>query len=238
MKQTLRILPYLHLHQLQNPILLQHLYLNTLDDYYWSDDFSAQFYAAQARAGFMAVTEVHNGEELLLPELQKSYAVLDFDDLHISKKVQKLLKQNRHKLQIGLILDPVADKIRKYHKRSWLTPKYIQTLKAINSQNLGITAIAISLRYDNKITAGEIGYIIGSTYTSLSGFSSKDPAFRNHGKLQMVLLAKWLQRHRFAFWNLGQPYMPYKFALGAKKYPRGAYLSRWHAAVNQALLAD
>jgi len=235
MKQTIRILPYLDLHQLQNPVLLQYLYQNMIDDYYWSDDFSPRFYAAQARAGFMAVTEVHKGQELLLPELQKSYAVLDFVDLHISKKVRKLIKKNRYTLHAGLVLDPVAQKIREHHLHSWLSPRYLQTLKSLNSSKLGITVIAVSLRHEGIITAGEIGYIIGSTYTSLSGFASREKKYRNSGTLQLVLLAKWLQKNNFAFWNLGQPYMPYKFAIGAKKISRDEFLARWQTAIDKNL---
>jgi Leu/Phe-tRNA-protein transferase len=205
-------------------------------DYYWSRDYSPEFYATFSKAGFIAVTEMHKGEELLLPELQKSYALLDFDDLHIGKKVRKLIRKNEYTLHTGVILDQVYQEIGRYHRGSWLTRKYLDTLKSVNLANLGITAIAVTIRdHQGQTTAGEIGYIIGRTYTSLSGFSSRESRHSSHGTLQLVLLAQWLQRNNFAFWNLGQPYMPYKFALGAKKYPRETFLGRWLKASRQTL---
>jgi len=75
--------------------------------------------------------------------------------------------------------------------------------------------------------AGEIGYIIGSTYTSLSGFSIKEKQYSNWGKLQMVLLSKYLDTNNFSFWNLGHPYMQYKLDMGAKVLSRIEFLERW-----------
>ena len=77
------------------------------------------------------------------------------------------------------------------------------------------------------LIAGEIGYKIGKTYTSLSGFSKKDKKYNNWGKLQMILLAKHLEENSFSFWNLGHPYMQYKFDLGAKLYSREDFLEKW-----------
>jgi hypothetical protein len=53
--------------------------------------------------------------------------------------------------------------------------------------------------------------------------------------VQLIQTARWLQRHGFAFWNLGQPYMPYKFTLGAREYPREVFLRRWDEAIRSHL---
>ncbi len=235
MDQQIRILPHLELSDVLNPYKLNRIYKDFSQDYYWSEDFSPEFYAAQAKAGFMAVTEMHKKHEILLPELQKSYAVLKFENLHISKKVKKLISKDQHTLHVGLILDNAYDGIRAHHKHSWLTPRYLEILKKINDQNIGISVVSVLLKHKGTITAGEIGYIIGSTYTSLTGFSSQEPQYRDNGTLQLVLLAQWLERRGFEFWNLGQPYMPYKFALGAKIYHRDKYLKIWHDAIQKIL---
>ena len=73
----------------------------------------------------------------------------------------------------------------------------------------------------------EVGYIIAKTYTSLSGFSSKDKKYNNYGTLQLVELSKYLEKNNFAFWNLGHPHMEYKKNLGAKVYSRKEFLKRW-----------
>ena len=100
--------------------LHEHIYTDMLKNYYWSDDFSAQYYIAQAKAGFIAVTDYYEEEELLLPEIQFSYALLDFDDLHISTKVKKLLRKRNLHLEIADKLDEVWEGINKLHKNNWL----------------------------------------------------------------------------------------------------------------------
>lgn len=75
-------------------------------------------------------------------------------------------------------------------------------------------------------------YIIGRTYTSLAGFSSREKEYANYGTAQLVLLAQYLEENDFAFLNLGQPYMPYKLDLGAKVYEREEFLELWEDAIN------
>ena len=73
--------------------LVDVIYPHMQKNYYWSDDFSPWYYIAQAKAGFIAVTDTYEDEELLLPEIQFSYALLDFKDLHIRATCKfKILK--------------------------------------------------------------------------------------------------------------------------------------------------
>ncbi len=211
-----------------NPsILLTRIYPDMERNYYWSEDFSAAFYIAQAKAGFIAVTDIYEGRELLLPEIQFSYALLHFENLHISKKVKKLLRKKNLKLQFTSDIHPIAENIRAHHKRCWLTERYEQTLLQTQDIQEDFQILGCYIEEDGEMAAGEIGYIIGNTYTSLSGFSSREKRFKNYGTAQLVLLAHYLQENGFAFWNLGQSYMPYKFALGAKQYERGDFLKLW-----------
>ena len=203
------------------------VYPNMFKNYYWSDDFSAKNYVALAKAGFISVTETYQGEELLIPEIQYKYGLLDFKDLHISKKVQKLLKQKNFLLEISSDLDEVAKAIATLHKNSWLTPKYLTTLKETQKEENSFRVHSVMLKENGETVAGEIGYVIGKTYTSLSGFSKREKCYRDYGTAQLVLLAQYLEKNGFDFWNLGHPYMEYKLALGAKVYDREEFLERW-----------
>ena len=203
------------------------IYSNMIKNYYWSTDFSPAYYIAQAKAGFIAVTDYYEEEELLLPEIQFSYALLDFKDLHISKKVQKLIQKKNLQIEITDDLDNVAEKINLSHKNCWLISRYLNTLKETQGMDENFEIIAVILREKGELIAGELGYIIGKTYTSLSGFSSRKKAYNHYGTAQLVLLAKYLEKEKFDFWNLGQPYMPYKLSLGAKIYDRHSFLKRW-----------
>ena len=88
-----------------------------------------------------------------------------------------------------------------------------------------------------ELVAGEVGYTIGRTYTSLSGFSSRKKEHANTGTLQLVLLAGYLQAEGFLFWNLGHPSMEYKTRLGAEILPRRQFLNRWEEARDETLIA-
>ena len=218
----------LYYRDVTNPsILMQKIYPDMRKNYYWSEDFSPEFYIAQAKAGFIAVTDLFEGKELLLPEIQFSYAVLHFEDIHINRKVKRIIQKHTPKLNITTDFIPIAEKIRSYHKQCWLTPKYIDILKQTQDLNDDFQMIAAYIEENGSVISGEIGYIIGDTYTSLSGFSSREKNYRNYGTLQLVLLAKYLKENSFAFWNLGQSYMPYKFQLGAKQYTRNDFLQLW-----------
>ncbi len=228
MKNVQLGLHYLPYDYLQDPVLIDELiYSNMYKNYYWSDDFSAEYYIAQAKAGFIAVTEYFEEEELLLPEIQFNYAILDFKDLHISKKVKKLLAVKKLELEISQNIDEIAAHINASHKNCWLSPRYLTMLNATQDLNDNFKIISVGIREEGSFIAGEIGYIIGKTYTSLSGFSSRQKRYNNYGTAQLVLLAQYLEKNGFSFWNLGQPYMSYKLALGAKVHDRQLFLKRW-----------
>ena len=211
--------------------LSHYIYPDAYKNYYWSEDFSPEYYIAQAKAGFIAVTDVHEEKELLLPEIQFSYALIDFDALHCSKKVSKLIRKKNLHIEIDSNIEEVAQHINNAYKDNWLSPRYVQTLQATHELDKSFKVITVYIEEAGEMIAGEIGYILGKTYTSLSGFSSKTKPYQNYGTAQLVLLGQYLHAQGFAFWNLGQPYMDYKLALGAKVYEREDFLLRWFDAI-------
>ena len=206
------------------------------NSYYWSDDWSEEFYVELAKAGFISTTYDTKGGLVLLPELQYSYAILNFEDLHISKKVKKIIKKNDYKFYINTQFYEVIDRLSYKHKYNWLKGEYKELLKKLyinNDKRAEFKTISIELtcKESNELIAGEVGYIIGKTYTSLSGFSSRDKRYANYGTLQLVLLSKYLQDNGFKFWNLGHPHMEYKQRLGCKIYSRSKFLELWNKAI-------
>jgi len=225
-------LTYEDLHNLNK---LANIYANYQANYYWSDDFSALYYITQAKAGFIAVSDTIANQELLLPEIQYSYALLDFNDLHIPKRVSKLIKNKNLSIVIDDNFEEIQEYIDIYHKNNWLSHKYVSILRQTQKfQNSNFKAITVYIEYQNEIIAGEIGYIIGATYTSLSGFSDKK--YKGFGTAQLILLAQKLQKNGFEFWNLGHPYMDYKQNLGAKIYQRDKFLKRWYKAIHKNII--
>jgi len=225
-------LPY---HYLQDTSALYAIYTNTQSNYYWSDDFSASYYIAQAKAGFIAVSDTLANKELLLPEIQFAYALLDFKDLHIPSRISKLIRSKNLCITIDDNFEEIQEYLDRYHKNNWLTKKYASIIRQTQEiEQSNFKAITVYIEYQGEIVAGEIGYIIGSTYTSLSGFSDK--IYKGFGTAQMVLLAQKLQDSGFDFWNLGHPYMDYKQNLGAKIYQRDEFLLRWYKSTQKNIL--
>ncbi len=224
---------YLSLEDIKDEnILFNYIYANLDSNYYISDDLSAEFYTLQAVSGFIATSISLENKFYLVPEMQFEYAILDFENLHISKKVKKLLDKNDFAFSINTNISEVIKNIQTHHKTNWLTNEYYEILKNLKDYrhpNINFELLSIELWDKSKtiLIAGEIGYKTGSVYTSLTGFCLKDKKYNNFGKLQMVLLALYLEKNNFSFWNLGHPYMQYKFDLGAISFSREEFLKRW-----------
>lgn len=233
---------YLSYEDVTNDNILQNnIYPNMSNNYYWSDDWSEEFYIALAYSGFISTTYDTKEGLVLLPEMQFDYALLDFEDLHISKKVKKLLNQNSYTFSLNERFDELLEKLDSYHKYNWVKGKYITLLKKLmvyKGKGIDFQLISVELgcKQSKELIAGELGYIIGSTYTSLSGFSSKQKEYNNYGGLQLVLLARYLEKEGFAFWNMGHTHMQYKQKLGAKIYCRKDFLKRWIGARDKKLI--
>jgi len=209
---------------------------NTKINYYWSTDWSEEFYIKLAQRGFISTTYDTLNDFILLPELQFEYALLDFDNLHIGTKVKKLIKKDAFELQIDRNFHAVLEKLQAHHtKDNWLKDEYLQLMYKLyknksKHHNFRLHSIALISKDNGELIAGEIGYTIGETYTSLSGFSSRQKRYNNCGKLQLILLANYLKEKGFAFWNLGHPHMEYKKRLGSRIYTREDFLKRWGQA--------
>lgn len=213
-------------------ILFNYIYPNEKSNYYLSDDFSKDFYIKLAFYGFITTSISFENKFYLLPEIQFEYAILDFENLHISKKIKKLLNQNNFEFSINKDFNLVLENLEKYHKTNWLQNKYKELILSLIDYvhptiDFEIMSVELYDKDTKELIAGEIGYKINSTYTSLTGFSSKEKKYNNWGKLQLVLLAIYLEKKNFSFWNLGHPYMQYKFDLGAMSYSRKEFLKRW-----------
>lgn len=206
------------------------IYPNRQQSYYWSVDFSPHYYIAQAKAGFISVRCDYDEYDILLPNIHDCYAVLDFEDLHISRKVRRLLKKRSLCLEMGADLEEVYAGIAALHEECWLSREYLEMLQATRGLDDDFEVVAVALREGAELIAGEIGYIIGSSYTSLTGFSRRERQYRDCGTAQLVLLAQHLEEQGFTFWNLGDPSLEYKLALGARLVERDQFLGRWFAA--------
>ena len=203
--------------------------------FYWSDDLSSEYFIAMARAGFIAISRGVEEDRILLPEIQYSYALLDFSNLHVSRKVEKLLSRKSLHIELSTDLEPVFRGIEKQHADNWMTRWYQEILLGIDELDESFQVLAVAITEKGQVVAGEISYSIGRVYTSLSGFCSREKQYSNYGTAQLVLLARFLEANQFAFWNLGHPSFSYKIALGAEVLERQDFLARWLPATQGKL---
>jgi Leu/Phe-tRNA-protein transferase len=244
-----QIAPYLTFENIKDIQTLENIiYANYEFHYYWSDDWSPEFYVALAYAGFIS-TSTHDHElgTILLSDLHTAYAVLDWKNLHISKSIKRTVRKNildEEKIYLKINSDTrnITEKIGKAHADiSWLTDKYKRTLNLIDEQsliqfNFKLLAIEMWSEKENQLIAGELGYTIGESYTSLTGFFDREtPRYNNMGKIQLIALAKLLEQAGYKLWNLGQPQLKYKIDLGAKEVERVDFLKRLKKARNNKL---
>ena len=207
--------------------------------HYWSDDWSLEFYRLQAMAGFITTSVEHDElGTVLLPELQSSYAVLDWKNLHVSRSMKRWMRSGKcvdrdYSLRVGHDLSQILAGIERAYGDEWLNRSYAELLQRLSASDAGSTQFEVMTAglvagREERLVAGEVGYRVGKVYTSLSGFfDRRDPSSSNAGKLQLALLADYLMNHGFAFWNLGHPKMQYKTDLGARVVSRGPFLRRW-----------
>lgn len=209
--------------------------------HYWSDCWDVEFYIALAEAGFISTAMPFDDPPfLLLPEMQQSYAVLDWENLRIDRSVARLLEHpvTRASIAFGFTEEvaPVLDHLVAAHECCWIHPPYLDLLNRLAGfahPRFRLRTVEVREHSSGVLVAGELGYTLGATYTSLTGFFRRDERrWNNYGKLQLAMLAGALRDAGYAFWNLGHPGMAYKAALGARVLPRHEFLNRWQVAFN------
>ena len=215
---------------LDEEILLHEIYADLNHDYYWSDDFSPQFYITLAKLGFITVAMEDEEKLILLPQIQTHYALLEHKDLHISHHVKKLLQfPDKYSLTINQHFSEVIEGIKQSYEDCWFHDQYEKLLVSLHEgvfEDFHMMSTELIDTHTNTLICGELGYITNNIYTGLTKFSLKDKEHTNWGTLQRVLLTQHLQKQGVLFSNLGQPKMQYKLDLGAIVYPRKEFLQK------------
>jgi len=197
---------------------------NYSEEYCLAESFETGFIAKLMEAGFLVMSMNLSKDDpfyILLPKLHLVRSALFYENLHIKKSIRKLL--NRYELRADADFDYIIDRCVEKHGDDWLTPPLVDRIKkirrnALENQPFQKTLSPVPYAYpasfalyrDGKFAAGEFGVVCGKVYTSYSGFYDED----NAGTVQLILTARYLQKHGFSFFDLGMP-LDYKADLGA-----------------------
>lgn len=171
----------------------------------------------------------------LLPKLHQERSVIDLNissqnGLHVSKSVRK--KASKFTVKLNTQFSQVVEACHEQHAHCWLYPPLVDAFKFIlarggmnavvgqPSRNARVQLHSVEVFYeDGTLVAGELGYSVGSMFTSLTGFSNMDSA----GSVQLAALGRLLQECGFQWWDLGMD-MEYKERLGAMKMKRQKFV--------------
>ncbi|OKH14662.1 leucyl/phenylalanyl-tRNA--protein transferase [[Limnothrix rosea] IAM M-220] len=185
-------------------------------------DLEPSFVAEACQHGYMPMGEIAQGRPILLIKSHQKRCILDFENLHISRK----LKRYARTLTFYVNRD-FSECLRRikihYHPDTWLIKPLCDALIALHQNPMsGVSFHSIEIYDGDNVVAGEIGYTTGAIYSSLAGFHTQNGS----GSVQLALLGKILDESGFAFWDLGMP-IPYKESLGANIINRDMFLKRW-----------
>jgi Leu/Phe-tRNA-protein transferase len=219
------------------PLYLQRFITPYHGDFCFTRVFHYRLVAQLMSEGFLPIAT----DGVLLPKLHEHRCVVTLpDNLHVSRSVRK--KAKRFHITVNTAFDRVVAGCKKQHgRRCWLYPPLVEAFQNMNQQQPGgVPAVVFdkeglhptgrecpvrlySLEVWNASTGalagGELGYTVGSIYTSLTGFSEEDSA----GSVQLAALGRMLCSLGFTLWDLGME-MEYKNSLGCHLMPRKQFL--------------
>ena len=148
--------------QLNKKFISENIYPNKKLNYYLCNDLSLETYIKLCKFGFISTSIILENNFYLLPEIQFEYAILDFNNLHISKKVKNLIKNSEYEFCINSNFQSVLNEIKKYHKDSWIEENYEKLLINLNSlknnnSNFKLLSIELYDKNNKALVSGEIG---------------------------------------------------------------------------------
>lgn len=172
-------------------------------------------------------------EGVLLPKLhRRRCAIVLPHDLRVSKSARK--KSKRFLLSVNRDFDGVIRGCQEQHSPScWLLPPLVNAFRELHDADF-TDAVMVSKggrkcpvrmysievwNQEGVLVAGELGYSVGSIYTSLTGFCKE----KNAGAVQLLALGRLLSQNGFTLWDLGMD-MEYKRDLGSTLIPRSEYV--------------
>jgi len=166
---------------------------------------------------------------IVFPRLCKYRIVLRFPKLHVNKTLKRHLRQyaGRYELKFNSDFDTVFTRCQEHYKDDIIDIFYMENLRflfsTMNKDNDYPKAVCVGLYLDGKLIAGDIGIQIGRVYTSYTGYHDMPST----GSVQLVMLARYLEENKIAFWDFGPDtttrWETYKLKLGCEKMSNEDY---------------
>jgi arginyl-tRNA---protein transferase len=126
--------------------------------------------------------------------------IINLNEFKINKSTIK--KSKNFYITMNQDFDKVIQLCILEHGESWLYPQLVSSFRYIfyNSTKFRVNILTFELYDENdSIVAVELGYLVGSVYTSLTGAKFIDSS----GTIQLATLCKFFEKNGIAFWDMG-----------------------------------
>lgn len=146
--------------------------------------------------------------------------VLEFQNLHITKSMQQLLKQHAFRVTIDhafpAVIAACAAIPRKEDAHTWIDRHFIRAYRELHDRGI---AHSVEVWDDDQLAGGLYGLSLGACFFGESMFSKKS----NASKYGFIRLMQYLAALEYAFVDC-QVYNPHLASLGAHNVLRESYL--------------
>ena len=142
------------------------------------------------------------------------------DKVHISKRLQRVIAQNKYQLSANSEFDEVIRGCalpRSSQEGTWITQEMRAAYNRLHEMGM---AHSIEVWHDNALVGGIYGISIGRMFFGESMFSSAKDA----SKVALVGLCRFLDRNDFALLDC-QVSNPHLDSMGAEEIPRETFLA-------------
>ncbi len=158
--------------------------------------------------------------------------VLDFDELHISKSMRRVLNNPKFTVtldtQFKQVIQYCANVKRKFQNGTWITPEMQSAYLELHQ--LGY-AHSLEVWYEKKLVGGIYGVSLGKVFFAESMFHLQT----NASKIAFIRLVQFLKQHHFHFLD-AQVYTEHVESLGAKEIPRNEFMHKLNIALQSDAL--
>ncbi|EDO06608.1 Leucyl/phenylalanyl-tRNA protein transferase family protein [Babesia bovis T2Bo] len=201
----------------------------------WSPYVEGELMYRLASRGFITVAvsveALDHHKRLLIPKMHTDRCYLRPLHIRMTKRGKNAAKHMR--ITLDTVFNRVIKGIVRQHGENWMYPEMQREFNQMYYQKHryeveGTTLHSVEVWQGRELVAGEIGFITGGVYTSVTGFHTVSSS----GTFQMYSLAAILHFQGIDFWDLGMD-IPYKRSLGANVISRGAFIDAFTNAKRQ-----
>lgn len=151
--------------------------------------------------------------------------IITFDRFRVPKNTKKIIEKDFSDciLTFNKAYDQVIEALLSAHPENWLSPELLKVFKKIHENpDSAVSIDSVEIWRGDQLIAGELGFITGSAYASLTGFHKDN----NSGTVQMSVLGMFLKENGFSYWDLGMS-IPYKYRYGTSEFNKAEQKTLW-----------